>query len=62
MLGLGLILANRLSDGLDGAVARVRGPTDLGGYLDIVYDFLLYSGWAFTFVLADPAHAVPAPF
>ncbi|MCK5273955.1 MAG: CDP-alcohol phosphatidyltransferase family protein, partial [Alphaproteobacteria bacterium] len=46
LVGLALLLANRLSDGLDGAVARVRGPTDLGGYLDIVCDFILYSGWA----------------
>src|SRR5262249_14804746 len=36
---LALILANRVADGLDGAVARRRGPTDLGGYLDIVLDF-----------------------
>ena len=50
------LLASRLMDGLDGAVARVRGPTDLGGYLDIVCDFILYSGWAFAFALA----AVPA--
>ncbi len=62
LIGLGLLLANRLSDGLDGAVARVRGPTDLGGYLDIVCDFILYSGWAFAFALADPGHAIPAAF
>ena len=62
LIGLALLLINRLSDGLDGAVARVRGPTDLGGYLDIVCDFILYSGWAFAFALADPAHAIPAAF
>lgn len=62
LIGLALLLANRLSDGLDGAVARVRGPTDLGGYLDIVCDFILYSGWAFAFALADPAYAIPAAF
>ncbi len=62
LVGLGLLLANRMSDGLDGAVARVRGPTDLGGYLDIVCDFILYSGWAFAFALADPGHAIPAAF
>jgi phosphatidylglycerophosphate synthase len=62
LIGLALLLTNRLSDGLDGAVARVRGPTDLGGYLDIVCDFILYSGWAFAFALADPAHAIPAAF
>jgi len=60
--GLALLLVNRLSDGLDGAVARVRGPTDLGGYLDIVCDFILYSGWAFAFALADPDNAIPAAF
>jgi hypothetical protein len=31
-----VLLASRLADGLDGAVARVRGKTDFGGYLDIV--------------------------
>lgn len=61
-LALGLILANRLTDGLDGAVARARGPSDLGGYLDIVCDFILYSGWAFAFALANPVYAVPAAF
>jgi phosphatidylglycerophosphate synthase len=62
LAGLALLLVNRLSDGLDGAVARVRGPTDLGGYLDIVCDFILYSGWAFAFALANPDHAIPAAF
>ncbi|HEY6963674.1 MAG TPA: CDP-alcohol phosphatidyltransferase family protein, partial [Erythrobacter sp.] len=37
--GLALIIANRLADGLDGAVARAKGPSDLGGYFDIVADF-----------------------
>jgi len=62
LAGLALLLVSRLSDGLDGAVARVRGPTDLGGYLDIVCDFILYSGWAFAFAVADPADAIPAAF
>jgi len=62
LAGLALLLVSRLSDGLDGAVARVRGPTDLGGYLDIVCDFILYSGWAFAFALADPGDAIPAAF
>ena len=34
--GLALVLASRLLDGLDGAVARAGRPTDFGGYLDIV--------------------------
>ena len=61
-LGLALILANRVLDGLDGAVARAAGPTDVGGYLDIVCDFILYSAWVFGFVVADPAHAVAGAF
>lgn len=41
-LGLALIIANRLLDGLDGAVARATAPTPLGGYYDIVADFAFY--------------------
>jgi phosphatidylglycerophosphate synthase len=40
--GLGLIIANRLLDGLDGAIARATNPSDFGGYLDIVADFAFY--------------------
>jgi len=40
--GLGLLLANRVLDGLDGAVARARELTGFGGYLDIVADFVFY--------------------
>ncbi|MEM1052235.1 MAG: CDP-alcohol phosphatidyltransferase family protein [Pseudomonadota bacterium] len=41
-VGLALIIANRLADGLDGAVARASTPTALGGYFDIVADFAFY--------------------
>ncbi len=61
-LALILILANRTADGLDGAVARQRGPTDLGGYLDIVFDFLFYSGAVFGFALGRPEDALAAAF
>ena len=37
------LLLSRLADGLDGAVARARGGTDFGGYLDITCDFLFYT-------------------
>jgi phosphatidylglycerophosphate synthase len=40
--GLALVLANRILDGLDGAVARASGISDFGGYLDIVADFVFY--------------------
>ncbi len=60
--GLAAILASRLFDGLDGAVARAAGVTDVGGYLDIVCDFILYSAWVFGFAVAAPEHAVAAAF
>lgn len=59
--GLVLILVSRLGDGLDGAVARIRGKTDLGGYLDIVLDFFFYGAIPLGFAVADPqANALPA--
>jgi phosphatidylglycerophosphate synthase len=54
-LGLGLLLVNRLCDGLDGALARRRDLSDLGGFLDITLDFIVYSGVPLAFALADPA-------
>jgi phosphatidylglycerophosphate synthase len=57
-----LILANRLADGLDGAVARHTGQTDLGGYLDIVLDFIFYAGVPFAFAVGHPEAALPAAF
>jgi phosphatidylglycerophosphate synthase len=59
---LAAILGNRLADGLDGAVARRRGATDLGGYLDIVCDFVVYAAVPFGFALARPENALPAAF
>jgi phosphatidylglycerophosphate synthase len=55
LLGLALFLANRLADGLDGAIARLNGPTDLGGYLDIVLDFAIYGAIPLAFILVEPA-------
>ena len=62
MLALPLILLNRLADGLDGAIARHAGITDLGGYLDIVLDFLFYSGVIFGFAIGRPDQALAAAF
>lgn len=58
--GLALILANRLLDGLDGAVARVRGPSDLGGYFDILADFAFYVSIPLGFGILAPANTLPA--
>ncbi|WP_404401897.1 CDP-alcohol phosphatidyltransferase family protein [Idiomarina seosinensis] len=48
------ILLNRLSDGLDGAVARQTKMSDAGGFLDIVLDFIFYNAVVVGFFLADP--------
>ncbi|KQI73759.1 hypothetical protein AN191_02545 [Loktanella sp. 5RATIMAR09] len=49
------LLASRLADGLDGAVARATRKTDFGGYLDIAADFLFYGAIPMAFVIYDPA-------
>ena len=54
LLGLLLWLVNRLLDGLDGPVARRRGATELGGFLDIVADFSIYSGFVVAVAVAVP--------
>ncbi len=51
---LGLWLANRTLDGLDGALARRQGPTDLGGLLDFVADFVVYGGFVVGVAAAVP--------
>ena len=60
-LGLALLLLSRLGDGLDGAVARIKGKTDFGGYLDIVLDFVFYGAIPVGFAMLDPgANALAA--
>ena len=49
------LLASRLADGLDGAVARATQKTDFGGYLDIAVDFLFYGAIPMAFVLQNPS-------
>lgn len=53
-VALALWLANRALDGLDGAIARRRGPTDLGGMLDFVADFVVYGGFVVGVAIAVP--------
>lgn len=60
MIGLGLVIANRLLDGLDGAVARATSLTDFGGYLDIVADFVFYVAVPVGFAFADEANQLAA--
>ncbi|QFT78654.1 CDP-alcohol phosphatidyltransferase family protein [Erythrobacter sp. THAF29] len=59
-LGLALIVANRVFDGLDGAVARINGPTVLGGYFDIVSDFAFYVSIPLGFGVLASENTLPA--
>ena len=62
-VALGVLLVSRVLDGLDGAIARETKLTDLGGYLDITLDFIVYASVVFGFALADPqANALAAAF
>ena len=59
--GLALLLASRLADGLDGAVARQSQPSDRGAFLDITLDFLFYASIPLAFAVARPdANALAA--
>ena len=71
MLALGLpgwlallpLLAGRVADGLDGAIARAGQKSDFGGYLDIMADFLFYGAVPFALALRAPeANALAAAF
>jgi len=72
--GVGLILTeqyatalfflalNRVCDILDGMLARVRGPTAIGGFLDATLDTLVYAMIPFAFALARQQDALAATF
>lgn len=49
-----ILILNRIADGLDGAVARLAGPTDRGAFVDIAFDFLFYALVPLGFALAEP--------
>ncbi len=60
-IALVLLFLGRLMDGLDGAVARAKGVTDRGGFLDITLDFVFYGSIPLAFALRDPTQfALPA--
>ncbi len=55
LLGLILWLVNRLLDGLDGEVARLRGETaEFGAFLDIAADFFMYGGLLVALAIQHP--------
>jgi phosphatidylglycerophosphate synthase len=54
-----LWLVNRALDGLDGAIARVTGTqSDLGAYLDIMLDYVVYAAIPLGLALASGESAV----
>ena len=57
--GIALIAANRLCDGLDGAVARRTAPTAWGGYLDSIADYVFYIAVPVWFAIADADNLWP---
>ena len=54
------LLLNRFFDGLDGAIARLVGETDLGAFYDIISDFIFYCLFpiAFIFINIDNAYSI----
>ena len=53
--GLILWLTNRFLDGLDGTLARFTGKqSDLGAYLDLMFDFLIYALVPISLVSSQP--------
>lgn len=58
-LGFLLWFMNRVFDGLDGTIARTHAAqSDLGGYLDIVIDFVVYAAIPVGLALGRPSTAV----
>lgn len=60
LAGLTLVIANRVLDGLDGAIARYSKPTAWGGYLDSLADYVFYVAVPLGFAWASPANVWPA--
>ncbi|MBE6452070.1 MAG: CDP-alcohol phosphatidyltransferase family protein [Alphaproteobacteria bacterium] len=57
------ILLNRLGDALDGAVAKIKGKTDFGVFLDASLDYIFYAGVILGFALSNPEqNALSATF
>jgi phosphatidylglycerophosphate synthase len=61
LLGVLLILINRIFDALDGMVARLSSSSDLGAFLDITLDFIFYATVPVSFAFYNPVqNALPA--
>ena len=56
------LVLNRFCDGLDGAISRVVGPTDIGALYDITSDFIFYSLFPIAFIFLDIKNAYAISF
>ena len=56
------LVLNRICDILDGMLARVRGPTAVGGFLDATLDVVVYAMIPFAFALSRQQDALAAAF
>ena len=56
------LFLNRFCDGLDGALARLVGQTDIGAFYDIISDFLFYSLYPISFIFLDVQNAYSISF
>ena len=61
-LSLFFFLLNRFFDGLDGYIARNSIVSDLGGFYDITFDFIIYSLLPIGFILNDIQNAISFSF
>ena len=52
-IALLFFILNRIFDGVDGTLARLSNPTDLGGFYDIISDFFIYALLPLGFILFD---------
>ncbi|MDA1134615.1 MAG: CDP-alcohol phosphatidyltransferase family protein [Proteobacteria bacterium] len=51
------LLLNRFFDGIDGALARIDGASDLGAFYDIISDFVFYSLFPIGFIFNNIENA-----
>ncbi len=57
------ILLNRLCDALDGKIAKIKGKTDFGVFIDACLDYVFYAAVIFGFALANSSeNALTAAF
>jgi phosphatidylglycerophosphate synthase len=62
LLAVLFLVLNRLFDIFDGLVARRRGVTRVGAFLDVSFDLFVYAAIPFAFALAHQPDALAAIF